>query len=104
MTNCPFCEIAHTVSVPTIHYNGTSAEELRSQIDGVVQAFRVLMTAMGHAAPNSRDHYLDRSEQRAIKEHCIREERLTEVLTEVCQIRDHIYEVMAFKDARKARG
>ena len=100
---CPFCEITHAVAVPVIHSNGTSAAELRDQIDGALDAMKAAIQAVAKAAPNGRDYYVNDSVQRAIKEHCIRGEKLIEVASELSQICDHIYEVISFQEAHKAR-
>ncbi len=44
-------------SVPTVHMNGTSKNELISQLETAVSAIRVAVTALENAAPNGRDYY-----------------------------------------------
>jgi len=43
---------------PTIHLNGTSGEALLDQATSAAQALREALEAMGRAAPNARDYYV----------------------------------------------
>ena len=98
---CTFCNVEHTVAVPCVHSNGTSAEELRDQLQAAVDAWREADHALAMAAPNSRDHYPTGTAQRAIKEHCLRREKMLEVVAELVQMRDHVMEVISFKAEAK---
>jgi hypothetical protein len=42
------------MTLPTVHLNGTSKEELIRQQIGVINAAQVLRDALGEAAPNAR--------------------------------------------------
>ena len=98
---CQFCNVEHTVAVPCVHSNGTAAEELRDQLEAAVDALRDAIRAMCAASPNGRDYYVSNTVQRAIKEHCLRQEKLLEVAAELVQMRDHVMEVIGFKAKRK---
>lgn len=99
--HCQFCNIEHSIAVPCIHSNGTNTKELREQIDAAILSLRGAIKAVGKAAPNARDYYLTNDLQQAIKEHCIRADKLRRMAMELCHIRDHIYEVMEFKDSQR---
>ena len=42
---------------PTVHFNGTSKDELLTQLEAVVNALDAALAAMSAAAPNGRDFY-----------------------------------------------
>src|SRR6185369_3925741 len=94
---CPICLIEHLVAVPCVHLNGTSAGELLEQLDNAVDAARALAVALRQAFPNGRDHYPTGTEQRAIKEHCLRQEKVLEVAAELVMMRDHVQECINLK-------
>lgn len=100
-TSCTFCKVEHTVAVPCVHINGTKPRDLGEQLDKAVDAIQDALRALGLAAPNGRDYYLQGNIQRAIKEHCIRQENLTEVAAELVQMRDHVWEVVMFQEEHR---
>lgn len=99
---CPICRVAHSVCVPTVHLNGTAAEDLHSQLDAAVDALRDALAAMNRAHPNGRDYYPTNDVQRSIKEHCLRAEKLIEIAAELVQMRDHVIEAMNLRERAKA--
>ena len=83
---------------------GISAEspfpgELLEQLENAVEAVRVLTAALNRAAPNGRDFYVYSPDQtqRAIKEHCLRQEKVLEVAAELVMMRDHVQECINLK-------
>jgi DNA-binding ferritin-like protein len=100
MKECHICQITHRATVPCVHSNGTSAKELLAQLDAVFDAIRELIRAMGNASPNGRDYYPTGTTQQAIKEHCLRAEKLNEILAEYSQMRDHVQECINLKERR----
>lgn len=99
---CPFCEIEHTIAVPTVHLNGTSAEELLKQLATAFEAATTAIIGLYHAAPNNRDYYPTKQENQAQTEHTIRAKTLSAVRTELNEMRDHVQAVIDFKAAQKA--
>ncbi len=59
------------------------------------------LKALGDTYPNGRDHHVNGNTQRAVKEHCIRVEKVTEVAMEINQILEHVQEAINFKNERK---
>jgi hypothetical protein len=81
-----------TISVPTIHMNGTSKNALIAQILEVRKALSKVFTAMADASPNGRDYY-PQGDQAIIKAgagHRSRLERLTSVYAELGEIAEAI--------------
>lgn len=81
-----------TLKVPTVHLNGTSEQELRSQLKEAAIAVTTAMEALRHAAPHGRDYYVqsDTACNEAIKEHCARLDRLSSVYDELVEIHEAI--------------
>ena len=102
---CPICLVEHLVAVPCVHLNGTSAGELLEQLENAVEAVRALTVALNRAAPNGRDYYVysPNQTQRAIKEHCLRQEKVLEVAAELVMMRDHVQECINLKNESKRR-
>jgi hypothetical protein len=98
---CPFCNFEHTVAVPCVHTNGTSAEELLTQLDRAIDAMSKADNALLGSAPNARDHYLNGTDQKARKEHELRREKLLTIVAELVQMRDHVQAVIEFKAEQK---
>jgi uncharacterized protein with HEPN domain len=48
----------HKLSLPTVHLNGTSGEELLAQVTTAAQAIRDALEALGKTAPHGRDYYI----------------------------------------------
>ena len=49
--------IMRDMKTPTVHLNGTSRDELESQLTTALDAARVLISALESAGPNARDYY-----------------------------------------------
>jgi hypothetical protein len=98
-TTCQFCNIEHETTVPTVHLNGTSAEELRDQLHTVIGALNAAHYALVAAAPNGRDYYLQGAiaRGRAMGAHERRCADLTRMLAELKEQRDHVQAVLDFK-------
>jgi len=103
MSECPICRVTHTVLVPTIHSNGTSAGELNKQLSAAVDAVRAASRALCDAAPNGRDYYLQPNGQRSQAQHEARLSKLNAVLSELQQQWDHVQEAINLDAERKAR-
>jgi hypothetical protein len=102
-TACPFCEITHKVTVPSVSLNGTSPEALMEQYQPALEAVHTALEALGKCAPNARD-YQGKHEQwnNATMAHVKRWDYLQEIRVDLWEIRDHIQAVMDFK-ANQAR-
>jgi hypothetical protein len=77
---------------PTIHRNGTSPEELLSQVLKVADALRDAITALCWATPNGRDYYVQDpgALKLALEEHNERATKLQEVLDDMQALAIHI--------------
>lgn len=100
---CPICRgVEHTVAVPCVHSNGTSAGELAEQLTGAVDAVQAAIRAVDAAAPNGRDYYLvPGTFERAQAEHQARHNKLLSVLVELAQQYDHVQEVISLNEERR---
>jgi hypothetical protein len=80
--------------VPTIHYNGTSKDELIAQLAASAGALRQAMSTMEKACPHPRDYYIQHAAvwPLARGEHDRRVARVRGVLDEIYEILDAIYE------------
>ena len=108
MTNatCPFCRIAHKAMVPTIHTNGTSANELREQLQAAIEALHTAQRMLVQAAPNGRDYYPqgNSATEAAIAQYQRGWTDLSRMLTELEEQRDHVQAVLDFQaEQRVAR-
>jgi len=105
MNPCPFCNIVHKTTVPTIHLNGTSAHELRDGLQAAIEALRDAQRAMVAAAPNGRDYYPqgDSAMRVVMQQHESRWLNLNRILTELEEQRDHVQCVLDDMEARRSR-
>lgn len=73
---------------PRVHRNGTSRDELTSQLEAVISALQTALQAAERAAPNGRDYYPLGPEVLtvALAEHRSRVERLQAVREEYAGI------------------
>jgi hypothetical protein len=96
MTTCPFCRVTHRVTVPTVHTNGTSAHNLRDDLQAAVEALREGQRRMVMAAPNGRDYYPQGNDAMNVvmAEHERRCIDLNRILTELEEQRDHVQAVL----------
>lgn len=101
---CPFCDKIHMTMVPTVHSNGTSAQELYGQLRVAVAALREAQTLLEQAAPNGRDYYLqgDFALPSAMHSHETRWTQLDVMIKALEEQRDHVQAVIDFKEAQAA--
>lgn len=80
------------LTLPTVHINGTSREELQRQNREAWAAINTALTALNNAAPNARDYYVqgDEAYRQAAVEHTARKAKLLEVQKELTQIAYHL--------------
>lgn len=80
------------ITFPTIHLNGTSADDLLEQQCNAMSAIRDAITAVSNAGPNGRDYYPQglQALQQATEQFRARLQKLQDVLTEIEQIAEHI--------------
>jgi hypothetical protein len=104
--NCPFCKVEHLVTVPTVHLNGTSAEDLYAQLDAAIAAMLTAMERLVAASPNGRDYYVQEAGaiERALDQHRLRFEQLRAIQRELIEMRDHVMAVMDFKEESRPGG
>lgn len=78
--------------LPTIHLNGTSAEELYKQVDTAYDAIQLAYKRLREAAPNGRDYYPQgpREIYQAENEHFDRLKRLESIQDELEKIMEHL--------------
>lgn len=83
-----------TITPPTVHLNGTSADELERQVEQAGSACYRLMRALSDAAPNGRDYYVqpDGAFMKACEQHASRVDRVRLVLDELLALSDAIAE------------
>jgi hypothetical protein len=74
---------------PFIHLNGSGRPRLIEQLTDVHEAATALLEALSRATPHGRDYYPlgDRAFQRARAEHQARIAKVTDILTDVADIR-----------------
>lgn len=89
-------------TLPTIHMNGTSAEELRDGYAAACDALNTALEALQAARPNRRDYHTRAPEvwAAASKEHERRMHRLADTKHELITLHEHC---AAAADARAAR-
>ena len=102
--NCPFCNLTHKTVVPTVHTNGTSAHELRDQLQAAIEALRTAQQKLEQAAPNGRDYYPQggTAQVSALQSHDHRWMQLSRMLTELEEQRDHVQSVLDFMEQNRA--
>lgn len=74
-----------TLSIPSIHMNGTSKNELLEQLQTAYSAVDAAMLALANATPNGRDYYPQGPDaiRKAIIEHGERLAKLTTISKEL---------------------
>ena len=87
------------MTFPTIHLNGTSAQELLAKYQEAARAVNTAMTMLALSGPHGRDYYPQdqyRSVSAAITEaqaeHVARMEKLRSVYTELLALVEHVVE------------
>jgi len=80
------------MTFPTIHRNGTAAEDLLADYIDACQDLRTAIQTIQRNGPNGRDYYPqgNAAMQAAQAEHQSRLERLTAVLQELDAIAEHV--------------
>jgi ABC-type transporter Mla subunit MlaD len=80
------------MTFPTIHRNGTSANELLRQTFDASDALRTAIEALQQASPNGRDYYQQGGAAftSAVREHTARVERLRDVLSDLERMAEHV--------------
>lgn len=80
--------------VPTVHLNGTSGEDLESQLEEAVQTVMNAITALAEAAPNARDYYTQGPGAfgKAVAQHELRAEKLRGVRDELMAVWEAVQE------------
>lgn len=77
-----------TVTVPAVHLNGTSGDELADQLRTAWAAVDAAINALTKAAPSMRDYYPQGPDAwpAADTEHCERLRRLYDTRSELCSV------------------
>lgn len=89
MTKIGGCEIW----VPRVHLNGSSYEELMTQLSTVTEALGFALDALAQATPHGRDYYMQGDAiGPARADHAGRTGRLKSVLTEIELIAAGVYQ------------
>ncbi|HEY1898143.1 MAG TPA: hypothetical protein VGG62_17820 [Terracidiphilus sp.] len=100
---CPFCNIEHKTTVPTVHLNGTSPERLYESLRAAADALHQADFLLREAAPNGRDYYPqgDGATQLAMSLHERRWKELDRMIEELEEMCDHVQAVINFQEANK---
>ena len=91
------------LTTPTIHLNGTSAEELFEQVCNVLSNLRDARAAMSLAAPHGRDYPGPGGFIAANSEHTDRLLRLGAILREYEALAEYIADERDAREARRAK-
>jgi hypothetical protein len=93
------------VKAPTLHLNGSAADNLIDDLANTTAALREALRKMEFAAPNARDYYPqgDGAFRAAMVEHVARVERVRAVLTEYESIFESVADQRDARDARRGR-
>lgn len=77
-----------TLTLPTIHLNGTSAEALTTSLRNAITALDSALNALAQTAPHGRDYYPqgDGAYPKALREHLDRAHRVHDVRAELTHI------------------
>ena len=81
--------------IPTVHLNGTDRKSLLEQNHQAARAVADAMEALGAAAPNARDYYIQGAGAfgEVAKEHRARVRKLTDVLSELNEIVEYLIDL-----------
>lgn len=84
------------LTLPTIHRNGTSREELYSQLERAHTSLCQALMALHNAVPNPRDYYTQAtgSFTRAVEEHQARVNSLVDVDNQIVRIAEHVQDAI----------
>lgn len=83
-----------TLTVPTVHLNGTSRKELVRALTEAHAAILEAQKKLAETAPHGRDYYVQSAYAitDAIEEHCERMKKLQDVKVELEQIAEALFE------------
>ena len=81
-----------TLTLPTVHRNGTSRDTLLEGYIAALDALRLAMEALQATAPNVRDYYVQAGDTfcMAQNQHFVRLARLRETLDELNTLAEHV--------------
>jgi hypothetical protein len=92
------------LAMPLINMNGTSANELLTQLSEACLAVGAASGAVANAAPHGRDYQLNPGDyQIARKQHEARLMALQAISDELEKIAENIYDQQAERDSRRGR-
>lgn len=80
------------LTLPTVHLNGSSQENLLDGYIAAMDALREAVKALQATSPNGRDYYTQGPDAlpKAVKEHSARLHRLADTIHELNAIAEHI--------------
>ena len=83
---------AASLTLPTIHLNGSHGPHLRDALRDASNALRLAIEAHGNTSPHGRDYYPqgDDAYRQASREHASRWERLSAVQDEILALWDAV--------------
>ena len=81
-----------SLTVPTVHLNGTSRDTLLEGYIAALDALRLAREALQAAAPNARDYYVQAGDTFCLaqNQHFVRLARLRETLDELITLAEHV--------------
>jgi hypothetical protein len=90
--------------LPTIHLNGTSAEDLLEGYRTAMEDISNAQQSMRAAWPNARDYYPQGPGviNEAIREHAVRLQKLDEIHAELLELAMHCDAIITEREARRA--
>lgn len=88
-----------TLTKPTIHLNGTSAQELLDAYVAAFQALHVAHAKLALTAPHGRDYYVQKGDAlaAAIEQHAERMRRIGGVIREIEELAMHVSDHIVHK-------
>lgn len=88
---------------PTIHLNGTSADELLKNYRAAYNAILNAQAALQQTAPHGRDYYVQSGDSIAvaISQHVSRVQRLETVRREIEELAIHVSDHVTTRDERR---
>jgi hypothetical protein len=78
-------ESTHSLTIPTIHLNGSGRENLTENLEDAYEALDDAYKALRYTAPNGRDYYPQGAGvlERAAEEHMARLRKIHDVMAEI---------------------
>lgn len=85
-------KVNKALATPTVHLNGTSAEELKDQFHRACAALQGAYTVLAGIAPHGRDYYVQTPDgyTQAREEHHARLAKITEIQAELVALYDAV--------------